>query len=496
MEMTETGSTPRTSPAPLGFALHLLLIAHGRTAKELAAAARVSAQTISAYLRGDALTRERLAELAALIGLDAGDVSRAMLAASLGLPAVSAPWSPIDPNPEERAAHEEAAAMAGAEVRLLVMDELLRESWHKNRLHGLDEGRKIADTLKTYSKADQLFLIENAPEFQHWGGACVLCSDSEAAAPDTPSRALELAELALAIARRVPGAPGFQARLQGWCTGFVGNAQRVVGSDLPTAERTFAEAWHLWRLGEDHPAGLLSEAHLLDMEASLRRAQRLFPQALRLHDDALTLARPDEAGSILLNKAGSFQQQTNYEMALETLVQAARVVDGVRQPRLRFGVLFNRCSVLCNLGRAEEAEPLLDEVRQIAERLRNEVDLARVLWLEATCAEGLGRSEIALAKLDLARRKLDIKGLPFDHALASLDAALIYRRGRNFAAIKALAAEILNVFKAQKVHREAIAAVLLLQEAAEKEDLTVQLVRRLKGYLAAAKTNPTLVFEL
>jgi hypothetical protein len=37
--------------------------------------------------------------------------------------------------------------------------------------------------------------------------------------------------------------------------------------------------------------------------------------------------------------------------------------------------------------------------------------------------------------------------------------------------------------------------VILFQEAAEKETVTAEMVRRLKDYLARAKTNPQLHFE-
>jgi hypothetical protein len=58
-----------------------------------------------------------------------------------------------------------------------------------------------------------------------------------------------------------------------------------------------------------------------------------------------------------------------------------------------------------------------------------------------------------------------------------------------------LAAEILEIFKAQQVHREAIAAVILFQEAAGKERGTAGLVRQLQDFLAKAKSNPRLRFE-
>lgn len=72
---------------------------------------------------------------------------------------------------------------------------------------------------------------------------------------------------------------------------------------------------------------------------------------------------------------------------------------------------------------------------------------------------------------------------------------MLYREEGRFPEIQVLAAEILEFFKAQNVHREAIAAVLLFQEAAEQEKVTAGLVQRLKTYLSEARRRPGVRFE-
>ncbi|HWM90981.1 MAG TPA: hypothetical protein VN493_09460 [Thermoanaerobaculia bacterium] len=488
----------RKIPSLLGLALNSLLTTHGWSARELSAKASVAPSTISAYIWEDALTRERLEELAGLMDLGPADVERAILAARLVLPPPPAPWSPVDPTPAERRIDEKAAAMTAGELIDVVLDVRLREVRQEKRRLGLEEGQRLSRELKTFSPSDRRALIEATPDYQHWGLAYVLCSESEAAAPRDPGKALELAELSLFVARHVgleePGSELFRSRLEGWCTGFVGNAQRVIGSDLPGAERSFGGAWRLWDAGED-PAGLLSKAYLLDMEASLRRDQRLFPRALKLHEDSLALARPEEVGVIRLNQGFTLNESGDHEGALRSLERAAQVIDGDRQPRLRFGLRFNQASTLCALMRAGEAVPLVEEVRGLAERLRNEIDLLKTLWLEGNCLAGLGQREAALAKLEQVRREFEGRQHPFDYALASLDVAVLYREQGRFPEIKVLADEMLEIFKAQQVHREAIGAVILFQEAAAKEQVTKELVRRLKAYLSKAEGNPKLAFD-
>jgi transcriptional regulator with XRE-family HTH domain len=351
----------------------------------------------------------------------------------------------------------------------------------------------LFEKLDSYPGAKQRLLIQGAQAYRDPLLCLHICKKSETAAADDPVEALKLAERALFVAQHVQGSDAFKTRLEGWCTGFIANAQRVLGRDLPEAEATFARTWRLWKKGEDS-AGLLSEAYLLDMEASLRRAQRLFPRALKLHEDALALARPAEVGPILLNKAVTLKENGDSEGALKTLEQAAQVVDGERQPRLLWVLQFNRASNLLVLDRAEEAAPIVDEARKLAERLRNDADLTRTLWLEGNCAAGFGRKEEALTKLEQVRHEFKVRENPFDYALASLDVALLYREEGRYPEIKILADEILEIFNAQKVHREAIAAVILFQEAAEKETVTAEMVRRLQDYLSKARSSPGLRF--
>lgn len=348
----------------------------------------------------------------------------------------------------------------------------------------LQQAEALFETLSRLPTDRQRLLLEASPAYRDPLLCRRLCRQTEAAAADDPAEALRLAEAALLVARYLPEPLGSRAR--GWCMGFIGNIQRVIGSDFTAADGSFAQARRLWQAGKD-PEGLFSEANLLDMEASLRRAQRQFQRAMGLHAEALALARPEEKGSILLNMAGTSQQQGHHEESLRVLTRATDAIDGERQPRLRYGALFNRASNLLLLSRSEEAALLVPEVRLLADRLCNAIDGIRTTWLEANCETALGRRRAALAKLEEVRQAFADIPMPFDYALASLDAVLIYREEGCLPEIKALAAEMLAIFRAQKVHREAIAAVILFQEAAEKERVTQETVQGLKDLLGKAK---------
>jgi hypothetical protein len=61
--------------------------------------------------------------------------------------------------------------------------------------------------------------------------------------------------------------------------------------------------------------------------------------------------------------------------------------------------------------------------------------------------------------------------------------------------VKVLAAEMLWIFEGQKVHQEALAALALFCNAAEKEEARADWTRRLVKYLYRAQYNPELRFE-
>ena len=58
-----------------------------------------------------------------------------------------------------------------------------------------------------------------------------------------------------------------------------------------------------------------------------------------------------------------------------------------------------------------------------------------------------------------------------------------------------IAEEMHDIFQAEDVHREAVAALLLFQEAARRKALTVEKLRDLSEYLKAARGNPSLRFK-
>ena len=95
-----------------------------------------------------------------------------------------------------------------------------------------------------------------------------------------------------------------------------------------------------------------------------------------------------------------------------------------------------------------------------------------------------------------ARDGFIAEGIGYDAAMVTVeDLALLYLREGRTADVKRLAEEILPIFQSQDVHREAVAALRLFQEAARQEQLTIQAVRDYVRYLRKARADPSRPFQ-
>ena len=486
---------PREAPpSPPSLVLVTLRTLRGWTQAQLAQAAGISRKTVQLYETEKAPPRPLLEKLAAVMGYGSETIDYLLLGLTLAAGPPQSPRSPVDLAPGERRALQQVAARNGIVSRDLTERHAEKLARALRARQDRDEARRLWVRLKLYTSDQRWLLVEKAREFQTWALAERLCHESEEAASDKADRALELAGLACRAADLAPGDELWRSRLRGYALAFLANAKRV-GNKLLAAEEDFARARALWEEGEAGDPGLLAAWRFLDLEASLRRGQRRFSEALALLERARTAAPQKAHGRILLKKAATLQQQGETEKAVEALQAAAPLVDGQTAPRLRNVLQFNLASCLCDLERYSEAEALVAEVRELAVALRNELDMLRAVWLSGKVAAGLGQTGAARATFEQVRRELEDRDLDYDRALVTLDlAALLLRQGCT-AEVRSLADEMVWSFARQNVHREALAALKMFREAVRKDEATAELAGRLIAYLNRARNDPRLRFE-
>lgn len=443
------------------------------TQRQLAAAAGLHHDTVRRFEAGLRVPRRRTLErLAAAAGVAMADVDNLLLALRLLRLGGGA------------AAGGEAAAGSDAglaeleallHLRLVALAELAAEPLVSERPA---DPAALWPRLEPFSSAARRVLVRHHPDFHAAPLALWLCEKSELAAADGAERALELADLAAEVADRIPGPSAGRARLGGYAGAFVANAHRVQG-DLAAADAQLARAWKRYQEGKSSdPDGSCLEWRLADLEASLRRDQTRFAEALAAHDHACKLAPPTATGRILLSKAGTFEQMGEPARALAALAEAERHIDGGREPRLLCVLEFNRVANLLHLERCAEAARRLPAVRRQAENLGNELDVLRVRWLEAGLFACRRESERAEAAYREVRQAFAGKGIAYDFARVSLDLAVLYLKEKRWREVQSLARETWEIFKAQGVALDALASLKVFTEATERQTATVELARR------------------
>ncbi len=473
----------------------ILALWRDRSLKEIGAAAGIPQKRVSLYLRR---------------GEIADDVQEKLLAALECSPAAVVTVTACLESLEalERETDLTVAERDKVEDAVLRTSRLIREGMIEAARHsrtGAAEGNldvhaiaydrqraaELFGRLESLPQAARLEVIEGAEKWWSWALCERVCDASEREASRKVERAAAWAHLARQIAERVQGPEAWRSRIRGYAAAHVANVLRVSG-DLVLADATLEEAKRLWHAGSD-PAGALDPGRLLDLEASLRRAQRRLPEALILLDEAAAVGRNPERA--LLKKGYTLEVMGEYEQAVETLLRAVPLVSQRGDPRLEKILSGNLALSYCHLGRFAEAAELADRVRATALERGDEIEALRMTWIQGRIAAGLGRTGEARSLLAQARREFAARGMEYDAALALLEeSALLLDEGRA-AEVKALARQLAAVFDSKGVHREALAALRLFQEAAEQEHATAELARRVLDYLFRARHEPGLRFH-
>src|SRR6185295_17032339 len=320
--------------------------------------------------------------------------------------------------------------------------EAVRADWRRRKqAEKTEAARRAAEAVWTRLQAAPpkawRALIADLPQYVTVALVARVCEASvRPAAAGKADKARELLNLALFIAEQV--AEPLRSRARGYCWAFVGNARRVA-EDYDGADEAFDRVWELWEAGAD--CELLPEHRLLELEASLRRAQRRFPQALELLNWARKVRGEDPIalGRILLIKERVLNYMGDIEGALAALAEAASFVEASGNPGLLYALRFNMTEDLCVLERYNQVADLLPQVRELALEQHSERELTRVLWLQAKLDAGQGRLDEAAHGLQLVRRDFLDHDLPYLAALASLDLAVLWLRAGRTAQVRGLA---------------------------------------------------------
>lgn len=311
------------------------------------------------------------------------------------------------------------------------------------------------------------------------------------------ARAIVLAERGLLLAGLLDGERYGHAVVQdlharAWA--YLGNARRIA-FDLLGAEEALSRAE---RLADSGSADPLEEARILDLRASLLSDQGHFEKAAELLDVVIDiyddLSEPHRKGRAMISKGVFLGYSGWHEEAIRQLRKGLGLLDWEREPRLVLMARHNLAWFLNDSGRAEEASRQLERFRHTYRNFPDSFTELRLAWLEGRIAVRLGRLAEAEPALREVRRRFLAEGHGYDASLVTLDLAHLYLEKGRTAEVRTLASELLDVFLAHDIHRQALAALAVFQQAAEKDSATPGLVAEISSYLVRARKNPELRF--
>lgn len=306
-----------------------------------------------------------------------------------------------------------------------------------------------------------------------------LLSRSFAVRFSDPETMLRLAELAAQSAQGIDDdihGPQHVADLQARAWAEVSNAHRVIG-DHYKAGQMMARAVDCRTRGTGD-ARLL--ARLSELAASLAFDQRRFDEAFRLLDIAYSiyqkLADTHAAGRILIAR-GLYAGFTGDPVeGIQFLVHGLNTIDRSREPKLAFQALHNILALRVELGEYAEARRTLEQMKPLYDRFISDLERVNVRWMEGKIASGLGEIAEAEAAFQEARQSYDQAGLGYRAAVVSLDLVGTWLRQGRTAEIRQVVSELIETFRAIGVEREALVGVLLLRDAVECEQTTLELL--------------------
>lgn len=255
------------------------------------------------------------------------------------------------------------------------------------------------------------------------------------------------------------------------------NAHRRRGEFI-LAEQAFEAAMTDAAKGRSAPLLL---AELLDLSSSLwadtlrfAEAERQIGLAERLYRGAGDL----EGASRACMSLGHFSFEHGATAdSVRHYCRAFDQFDPAREPVSWASALLSILAGLNELGQHQAAERLFSQVSGLIERHVQADARIRLQWLSGRIDLGLRRFHKAELTLRKARRQFEEMDLPFLAALATLDLCQVWLHSGRTAEVRAAVEEILLQFTSRGIAREALATLLLLEQAARQERATVVLLR-------------------
>ncbi len=389
----------------------------------------------------------------------------------------------------------------GCQECLERMREAMADHWtqqHRERCAEADFFDSWVDELDGLTAQQQREFVLAKERVPSRGFVDRLAQESYRWMNEDPNRAMVLAELSTAVAKRYAEIArdeqsGFDARAN--ATIQLANVYRRCRSDFARAETLLAEADVLLEQGTGDPYLRADQLRVLGLmcneQTKCEQAIEAIERVWRIHaamDDWGAVGRSLVDRGIVLAEADRFQD------AIVSLRTALGLVAEIPDSRFPLVASHNLAFWHSENGETETAVELLGVAERWCEQVGMRSDRLRVVWTRARLLSRNEDLEQASAAFAETRNGFVDMGMAFEASHVTLDhAAVLLQMGR-FVELKKQCRESYEIFRARKLHSEALAALRFLTEAVEKDRADEKLLAYVYEFVKAAQSNTSMKF--
>lgn len=395
-------------------------------------------------------------------------------------------------------------ALAGAPERDPVLTEELvtRYPYLRNRRQAVDSqsgelridrrrfelhnAEKVWQKLKDREFSEQCLLIPLQISFETTALFDLLCRKSLEEGRKDRQQGVRVAMLALASLDACRDALGkdLPNRLaQGWtCLG----GAFFLADDLASAEQALRCAE--LELEHAEQCDPLVEAAVIRKRAAIRWFRRCYGEALELVGQVLVLYRkidePVLIAHALILRGGISRHVGELGDAITDYREALALLAEEDKPYLCLCAQSGLANCHRLLGEYDEAEKALAEAEVLCEGLNFKVGGYQLRWIAGLVEQGRKDFELAERYLEEAHSGLVERGEMGYTAMVLLDLAILYAEEGRSAQVMKATIEALPLLEALQLGREATAAVKVLRDAVEANQVSLEVLKEVRAALA------------
>ncbi|HEY6323564.1 MAG TPA: hypothetical protein VJA16_18645 [Thermoanaerobaculia bacterium] len=317
---------------------------------------------------------------------------------------------------------------------------------------------------------ERMVRVLDNPSLHTWGLHQRLIEASRWYSRNDPPEAVDIMRLALVVAERIEprkiGGDRARRDLLAETHALLADAQRLA-SDFDAARHSFAEAWREQEEGTGDP---YTQAYIVRLETSWMIDMGEFETAEVALEEAAQLYRQvgdlTQEGRTLL-KMGIAIGFADPDRGIRHIRRALPLISAEREPRIQLCAQHDLAWFLAEAGESREALEVLEQARRLYRQFPDEYTQLRLHWLEGKVTRSMGRWGEAASIYRLLLEEMRARDLRHEVVLVTLDLAEALVEGQQFEEAVRLAREVYPVMAAWGLHRWALAAWLLLQNALE-----------------------------